>query len=277
MGKVVKTTATTNLAPLHAQLPAFMQSAEVQGLDDLSQYIVPPRLKIVQKMSGSPFDELFSVGEVVAVPQLMRIAGLDDAKAGEMFFITPLFFFVEWCTLNPFQMKGSLPFIRERSDDPGSALASKSRSPATWQEPCPENAEYSIRHCEMLNFIVLLLGNTDFSGIPVVMSFSKAEHRSGTNFASLIKMRRAPIYGGQYAVATAERPSAKGNWFGFNIVNPPGDCGVTPFVEDEERFNQLKAIHMELDAAARSSKIRVDYDDTESEAVSSTIDAATEY
>lgn len=268
----------TELVPVHEQLPDWMRGEADLGIEDLSQFIVPPRMKVVQKTSLPPFDELFAPGEVCVVPQMVRVAGMAEAKVGQPFYFVPLLFFPEWCLCNPIELKGTLPFVRARTLDPSSPMVAKSRNPALWSEPCPDKPEYEMRYVEMLNFVVLLHGDHELAGVPVVMSFSKAEHRSGSNFAALIKMRRAPIYGCQFAGVVGWRQNQKGQWFGIDVVNPPADSGVTPFVIDRELYEKHKALHLELKAAHDESKIRVDYDDAPEGAVESTLDdGKTEY
>lgn len=248
--------------PIYEQVPDWMRQEQALGIEDLSQYIVPPRMKVVQKTSLPPFDELFAPGEVCVVPQMVRVAGMQEAKVGQPFYFVPLLFFPEWLLTNPIELKGSVPFIRARTADPNSPMCAKSRNPALWSERCPENPEYDMRYVECLNFVILLHGDHELAGVPVCMSFAKAEHRSGSNFAALIKMRRAPIYGCQFMGVVGSRQNAKGAWFGIDIVNPDGESGVTPFVQEQDRFGRYKEMHLELKKAHEESKIRVDYEDT---------------
>jgi hypothetical protein len=242
-------------------VPDFMQEVEDLGIDDLGQFIVPPRIKIVQRQSGEEFLNLFEPGDVVIVPQMVKIAGMAEKDTGEPFFFVPLFFFAEWVTWNPLEMKGVLNAVRERSTDPASPLAAKCRQQSLWYEPCPENKEYSLRNVEHLNYVVTLVGDHELAGTPMVISFSKSEHRSGTNLAALVKMRKAPIFGCQFMGIVGHRSNNKGNWFGVDVTNPAGDSGVTPFIAEQELFEKFQELHEDLKSAHADSKIKVDYDD----------------
>lgn len=240
--------------------PSFMQD-ETHGLDDLGTYIIPPRLKVVQRQSSTELLSLFNPGTLIAVPQMVEVSGMEDSMTGLPFFFTPLFFFAEWLAWNPIEMKGVLNSIRERTLDPESALAAKARNPRLWREVCPESKDHKIRNCEHLNLVVLLLGDNVLAGTPMVISFSRSEHKCGSKLLSLIKMRKAPIFGCQFMGVVGHRANNKGEWFGVDVVNPAGDSNITPFVQDEETYKRLKALHLELKEAHEKMQIRVDYDE----------------
>lgn len=243
------------------EVPDFMVEAEHTGLEELDQFILPARIKIIQPQSGPPYDDLFQNGEVIVAPQMTKVAGMVEAKIGAPFFFAPLFFFPEWCLWNPYELKASLPAIRERTTDPSDPLVAKAQDPRLWHEPCPENKEFKCRYVEHLNFIVVLLGDHELADTPLILSFSRGEHRTGSNFCALLKMRKAAIYGCQFQASTGFRLNAKGNWFGLDVTNPSGDSDVTPFCPDQKRFEALQAIHLELKKAHSQSKIKVVYDE----------------
>jgi len=235
-------------------VPAFMDGTD--GTESLSQYIIPPRMKIVQKQSGSPFDERFNPGDVIVVPQMLQIT--DKEKP---FYFLPIFFYPEWCVWNPIQMRGTLPVIRERTLDPNHPLVAKSRDPKLWSEPCPESPEYALRIVEHLNFVVLLLGDVALSDTPVVVSFMRAEHRCGSNLAALIRMRKAPIFGCQFEAHVGHRENQKGSWFGIDVGNPSDQTICGSFVEDEIFFEHCRELHEQYKSSHEASKIVVEYDE----------------
>jgi len=230
------------------QLPAFMQAEEETGVEELAQFIIPPRVKIVQAQSGGQLKELFEVGDVVLVPQMLLVAPF-----GEPFHFTPIFFFPEWLLTNPV---GVTPFVRERSTDPQSEIAAKARNKVSI--PCPEKPGKECRYVQHLNYISII-HNVDVS-TPVVLSFARAEHSTGQNLASRIRMRKAPIYGCTFEAQVMERENAEGNWCGFDILNPSEESRVSPFIQDEEMFNELKAFHLEFKDAHEKSMIQLDFE-----------------
>jgi hypothetical protein len=245
-------------------LPEWMQQYEREGTDDLGQYVVPPRLKVVQPTSGEPFNMKFDQGDVVAVPQIIKIAGMEDKITGEPFYFTPLFFFAEWCLWNPIELKGTHSAVRERTFDAESEIAIRSRDPKLWSVKCPELPDKMMRYVEHLNFVVALKGDHELAGTPCILPFARAEHKAGSNLAALIKMRAAPLFGCNFEGRVGFRTNNHGQWYGIDVTNPAGDSGVTPFVEDEVQFNQYRQVHKGLKEAHDNRLIKVDYEEGES-------------
>lgn len=257
-------TESTELAkvPVNAQKPAWMTEVEVEGVENLGQYIIPPRIKFIQNQADEQYSE-FSPGDTVLVPQKVLLT-----EAGTPFFFTPLFFFTEYIRTNPIEVKGQQPFIIERSLDPNSELAKKARDPERRVEEYPDNPKWEINNVEVLNFLILVHGRDDLAGLPICLGFSKSEWMQGSRLAGLIKMRRAPIYGCvfQAVVPTTPRRNPKGSWYGADIGNPSEDSGIAPFIEDEATYESFKAIHHELKEAHSKQGIQVNYDDGGEEA-----------
>jgi hypothetical protein len=253
----------TELMKANAQMPAWMAEADREGVEDLGQYIIPPRIKVIQKTADEQYAKQFKEGDAVLVPQKVLLVSAD-----EPFYFTPLFFFTEYLVTNPIEVKGSQPFIRERTLDPHSEIAKKARDPERRTEPYPDppanvkgSEKWEINNVEVLNYLVLIQGREDLTGMPVCLSFSKSEWMQGSRLAGLIKMRRAPIYGCvfQGMVPSTVRRNPQGAWYGIDVGNPDEDSEVSPFVEDEETFASLRAIHLELKEAHSKSEIQVDY------------------
>lgn len=255
--KQEETTALA-IAGANPQLPSFMQGEAVQGLQLVEQYIVPPRIKVVQPMKGEAYAD-FSEGDTVLTPQRTLLA-----KRGEPFFVTPLLFYPEWYVVNPLEKKDSLPMIRERTIDPKSEIARKARNKDTWFEPFPDeaNSKLQLRYVEALVFLVELREQPGMQGLPVALSFSKGEHGSGSRFAALLKMRSASIFAGVYECVVPERArsNAKGRWYGIDVSNPKSN-DVSPWIESKEEFERLKAEHEKLLEQYKAGLVQVDYDE----------------
>lgn len=234
-------------------VPAFMQEAGSEGTEQLGQFIRPPRIKVIQPLREGPYEQ-FEPGDVVLTPTMLKLV-----SAGEPFHFVPLLFFPEYLTINPIKMKGQLPFIRERSLDPSGTIAMKSRNPEMRFEVCPENTQEKIRHVECLTFIVVIAGVPALMGLPIALSFSKGEYGRGTQFAALIKMRHAPLYGCVFqGVCPAEkRKNQQGSWYGIDVSNPTGD--MPPFVMNQDEFLELKKRHQQL--KEQQGQIVVEYEE----------------
>lgn len=254
--------------PGELALPDFMQG-EAHGVDQLNKVIRPPRIKVVQKMSGGVFSEKFNVGDVIMVPQCHMLAPVklnDKGKPtdeGNPLYFVPLFFFVEWCAWNPIDLRGTVNAVRERSFDPKSEIAIRSRDEKTRLGPYPEdptNPKLAVRYVEHLNYVVMLIEHETATGIPMVMSFARAEHAAGSNFAALIKMRRSSIFGGQFEAVAKHRTNQKGDWFGIDVSNPRPDAPVGPWVS-RDMYDAFKVMHEEYSKAHADKLIDVDYED----------------
>lgn len=253
----------TKVSPnLPVTVPDFMAGEEVLGLDALKQYVVPPFIKIVQKQAGDELLQSFGTGDVILSPANAMIAEmprdnkgrvLDDATAS--FKIVPVLFYPEWLTWNPIELKGTEQSIRYRTLDPNDAVVSKARAPALRSEPHPTNPEMKIRHVEHLNFLVILYDHP-LGTEPCILSFSRGEWKSGSKFAGLIKMRKAPIYGCVFEAVLGHRKNDKGDWWGFNMCNPSEG---SPWVKKEE-YETFKAIHEEFVKLHAESKLRAAYE-----------------
>lgn len=250
-------------------LPEHLKSAGQLGTETMGEHITPPRLKVLQPLRDEQY-KMFKEGEVILAPQNIKIATVD-----EPFWFVPLLFYPEWIAVNPIQLKGQKPFIRERTLDPLSQLAMKCRDPERREEPCPEQTGTVIRNKEFLTFVVVLLNQGGLTGMPVTMAFSSGEHRQGSSLATLIKMRSAPICGCIFEakVPNAMRRNAKGAWYGLDISNPQS-LGCPPaFVMNKAEFEVLQKLHMTLKEQLEAKLLQADYGEGD-EDTGSTAEAA---
>lgn len=266
MGKIIPT--AQGVQALSA--PSFMESDHKNSNELLKQYVVPPRLKVVQPTSRKPFSDLFKPGDLVAVPMMQKIAEFNGGKEPAFYFV-PLFFWPEWVCWNPLETKGNLRSVRDRSLDPRSILAAKAKDEnRRGSEICPECPEKDgkklyLKYLEHLNYMLMPLAPSSFADMPICITFASGEHRAGTNFSSLITMRRAPLYGCQFEAVVRERENQKGRWYGIDIDSPREGSNVEPFVKSEESYNAYKSIWAEFKTAYDDKAIQVDYEDTESD------------
>lgn len=267
-------------------LPSYLQAYQQEnvgkpiGTENLTQYFVPPRLKIKQAQSGDNYKD-YQNGDVLLTPELSLIA-----HSGEKFWITPIFQFTEFCKWSPYGLKGTMPVIAERSVDLNSVIAkrAKSKKEEDWYEICPDakknlqgDRNYQYRYCEHINFIVVLRPNLTKADHPAnrhvnnpfIMSFHHSGFYEGKQFSTLMVNRRIPIFAGQYEFKTVDKSNAKGNWKGFSVTNPSMESGMIPCVENEADFLNYKGMYEKFQDMFREDAIRADYDDdsTDSEPV----------
>ncbi len=253
-------------------LPAFMSPDDVDmGTENLAEFIRPPRLRVVQALSKTLKDE-FCEGDTVVLPQRVLMAAnvlnetgrpsTSKVSAGEKWHFVPLFFWAEWITWNPREITDEDAIV-ERTTDRNSPLVAKCRDSNLWSEPIPGKLDKNgnplcLRHCEHLNFLVMPL-DTVMAGTPVCISFSRSEHKVGSSFAALIKMRKAPLFGCIFEASSGYRENPQGAWYGLDVRNPAEDHDS--LVSDEDLYNNFKAAHEEFKKAHAANMIVVDLQD----------------
>ncbi len=241
-------------------LPEFMADEEVVGLEALTDFIVPPFIKIVQKQSGEEILQYFSAGDVILTPANALIAEMPRNKKGRivegarsMFQVVPILFYPEWLTWNPVELKGAEPAIVYRTMDPNDPVAAKARNAKLRIEKHPTSPQYNVRHVEHLNFLVILYKHA-LGPEPAILSFSRSGWKHGSKFANLIKMRHASLFGCIFDVVLAPRHNDKGDWWGFDVTNPEDE---SPWVKKDE-YEVFKDLHIKLDES--KEKLRAQYE-----------------
>ena len=261
----------TIVEPNFNEIPAFMQDETDLGMELLKEYVRPPFIKIVQKGAAKELIDAFTVGDVISSPSNSIIAEmpcndkgrpLDGAVA--TFKVIPILFYPEWVSWTPIKLKGIEPVIRYRTIDPEDPIVAKSRNKNLRSEPHPDHpddAAYNIRHCEHLNFLVVLKDHP-LSGTVMVLSFSRGGFGDGCKFSGLLKMRNAPIYGCVFEAVVTLRPNPAGDWYGIGMRNPEDGKG---WVDDADEYAAMKALHIEYEKLRQEAKIQAGYDPEEIE------------
>lgn len=248
-------------------VPNFMKGDEVVGLSTLRQYVTPRRLKVVQKQSSDELLEQFFVGDVIVTPDNELVCEMgrdsDGRPTGDSdgFLLTPVYMFVEYCTWNPFELKGSAPCILARSVDPNGRIAQKAKNPEMRFERHPAHENLRIRHVEHLNFLCIVEGRDDDQA--VILTFDRGSHKAGREFCDLIVMRKGPIFGGIYKANVNFRENEQGTWWGVDVGNPSIDESE-PWVT-EEKFEELKKTYEYFAKLHAGAKMQVDYEEPSEE------------
>lgn len=250
------------------EVPEWMKDKEVVGIEQLGQFVIPPRIKICQKLSDDDVLAIFEVGDVYVSPQKILLAPLDKGNekksddVSQPFHIVPIFFFAEACLWNPIATRGTLPAIRERVTDLEDPAFIKARNPKLWDVRI-DNVD--CRWVEHLNFIVKIINQPELGDTPIVLTFMKTGHKAGSNFASLLKMKKSAIYGGQFEVHSVLKSNNQGSWFSLEVANPSFESGVNPFVGNEEEYEVYAKLHTFYKDAHEASKLKVDHEECTSE------------
>lgn len=264
--------ANTDVVTKRESLPAHLADHETFGLDMLSDFVTPPRAKVVQRQSDAMLEKGFDPGDIVAVPLNVPIAPIEKdgkgkaQKKGVFFHVVPLFFYPEWILWNPIETKGTLDAIKARSLDPKSEIAIRSRDANTRTVICPDlpskdGKPIHCRYVEHLTFISTIVDEDHaLYGMPIAFSFQRASHSAGRNWAALIRMKNAPVCGCNYAVQSVYQSNAQGQWFQPEVTNP---VLMSPYVQDPDKFTLFKSLHEDFKKAYEQNRLQVDHDDSE--------------
>ena len=221
------------------------------SLGDLKGYRIVPRLKIIQDPADQKLKATFGVGSVIVRPGDVLVCHCpgEDVLDGNFFFV-PIFFGPEFCKWADLKKAGQEPAIHERTIDPTSEIAKKSRDAQARKELYPghdkleERQKCYYRYVEHLRFIGMVYGEHPLAGTPVAMSFERGEFGQGRNFISAVSLRRQligekqcpiPLWSQVWKFTTQyHNPDPSRKWYGFKY-EPAGI--IKP--DEAETFNSL--------------------------------------
>lgn len=249
---------SNEIARINSQLPDFMRGSDGESKHGMAQYIVPPRVKIIQPTTNDPQFDGFKQGDVILTPlnlELLKFTSKDEGYSS--IACTPLFWFVEYCLCNPI---GKKPFIAKRSFDHGSMIAQRARDPDRRIEPDPTdpmNSKKASKYREHIN-VAVLLHMEGLDTTPATITFAGAEHRAGSLWLNKMRIRDGEIYGQNYVGVLKMRSNSEGKWYGFDFGNPPADSGIFPYVQTADEYERNRSIHTELREAFNAGLLKVD-------------------
>lgn len=238
-----------------SQLPAFIQQQENvvdYSRQEMNKVSRPPRIKIIQEMTGEPFKPPFINGDIIVTPQLIKIGSKEES-----FTFTPIYFFNTYICWNPIQMRNMLPAVREFSFNANSEVAKKASKFV--QEACPENTQFPLKYSKILNFIAYLHDMPNVS-VPVILHFSRGEYKFGEKFIGNLQARpKSPIYASRWRAGSETHKGPKGQWYGMRIELDP-----QPWVTNEE-YNVFAKMQEEYHELHSSQTLEVDMADEDLE------------
>jgi len=252
------------LPAVQTKPPDYMAEDGKLGTEELAAQVVVPRIKIIQKQASTELLAEFGVGDVIVAPLNQPVCecprgdrGQPSVNSYRAFTFTPLFYYTEWCTWNDIRMRGSLPAIAYRTMDPNDPIVVKSRSASLREESDPENGDNVLRHVEHLTYIILIHGHQTLGAQPVALSFQRAEHFHGRKFATLTRLRAAPLFGCNYVASVAHRAgTGKGDWWGIDVAND----SERPWVSKDD-YQKMKELYETFKGLHESSSLKASYDD----------------
>lgn len=227
------------------------------GLEQMREYLTPPRIKVMQPSRKEPFKSQFEEGVVISTPSNTVICGPDGH-----FAYTVIFTYDQFCVHNPWERPDDMPYIRESTLDKKSVIAQKCRNYIS--EPCPEVNGEEIRYMTHINAFILVHGVPELEGVPILLSQYSGEAKSGAHMLDTLNTRcqnGMKIYDHRLMAHQVPRKKGKNEWQGLDHANPGPDVPFGPFIEDPLQTARYKELHKQAKELVDSGRIVVDYDE----------------
>lgn len=228
--------------------PTLTRPTSVWGLEDFSK---PPRLFIVQALSGPPIKPPFADGDIIVVSgsKIIKIGNFETPYS-----FTPLYFFVDYLALNPNSVK---PFIKDRSFDPNSIIAKKARA-FIREQVVGGSPDQVIKYVTNLNFIHII-HNEEIGEIPVHNSFNRGTFKVGQSLIGLIQDRRdavdVPFTHRYRAISRMIQGKGTTTFPALDIKNDP-----EPFVT-EDQYHRYEKLSKYLEELKSTGELQTEIDD----------------
>ncbi len=247
-------------------VPSYL--AEFSGeqdtsLNDMQAYRILPRLKVIQGTAKQELLKQYDPGTIILSPANVKVADVDKKEqcSSDPFLFVPLFFFVEFCKWADLKDKSSNSIV-DRTFDPGSDIAAKSRDKNQRTEEYGEKKQFKYRYVEHLNFAGFIYAKNDGSEHPLkgeacCLHFERGEFGKGTSFITAASMRRGlPLWSQVWELTAGFRPKSDDKkWWGIDF-SIPLDEKLRVIKPDEVAF--FKATHEELKSLHAKKKLVVD-------------------
>jgi len=270
-------------SPAGTQLPAHLQGRKPMGVETMKEFVILPRLKVIQKAASQEFMADHDTGDLISIPTKLMIAKAKrgNPNTGGLFIFIPLYFYPSWCVLNDFKLKGKEPTYLKYTLDRNDPLVALCKDSKTREQPHPKDSSFKIKNCEQLNFVVLIEGIAELANQPQVMTFMRGDYRQGSDLSSRIRMSNADIFARRWVGRTKFNPgTGSGDFFMKTVMRFEDALLDEAFAKEHgdespwvtaEQLPQLEALHLQLDAQMKSSGLKgvEDADDAKEEVVAS--------
>ncbi len=256
--------ADRNTAPAVVQVrPIWLEEfKDDDSLQSLNQYHMVPTMRIVQALTKDDFKKPLGEGATFITPCNTdpRHSGFGEiAKMGETFKIVPVFMYPEWIEWNDRKDRGSSA-INSRTLDRNSQLAQLARTKETREIPYGPRGEFKRIVAEHINFCVICYKNPMLGSSPGVISFARAEWKTGRAFANAIRMNiSAPMWAQVWEFNVTQKSNELGRWYGYESRGA-GFIEKSEATEFKNLYSQLKEIHA-------SQTLQADHVDIDAEVV----------
>ena len=263
--------------------PNFLDqyTEEDTSLDALKEHRTVPRFKVIQPTTEEELKNKFGTGSAIVRPgdtMVCKHSGNQNIEALESFDFVPLFFFVEWAKWR--DLKGTGDMVLDRSFDPASDVATRSKNKDTRKElysgheALDDKEKCYFQYVEHLRFLGVIYGEHPLAGTPVTLSFERGEWGQGKNFISAVSLRRRqtvdeetgakvakpiPLWSQVWRMKTVyHNPDALRKWYGFAFEAAPESI-IKP-----QEAAAMFGLHKEFKELFEASRLSVQDDQQES-------------
>jgi len=219
------------------------EAEQDSGVEEMLEYRILPRLKIVQAMSATELKEEFGEGSIILSPGNALVV----EKKRTVDFV-PVFFFPEFLKIADRDDTNN-PMILARSFDKAGEIARRARDPNNRFEPYGEKDEYQARFAEVLNFPGFIVSDDhNLKGVACVLGFSRGEFGKGRAFINGIALRKiegkqVPLWAQRWTLVPGFRERGTRRWWGIDFEQP--DLPENLYIQkDQAEFFKGQATEM---------------------------------
>lgn len=212
------------------------------NMKEINKAVKPPFVKIIHPQSGEPYKPAFKDFDIIVAPNNVKVGDAENA-----FVFTPLLYFRTWQIVNPFEMKGKLPFVRAMTYDETHEIAKKAKR-FHKDDKCPEFPGKNLEYNEVHNIFMVIEGFDELKNLPVWLPLSRGEYKTGASFVG--DMQRLPARPPmcRFRAFSEMHKNPQYKWIGLRIMHD-----TQPFVSEqraEETMAMYKVIEKLIDDRA---------------------------
>lgn len=270
------------------ELPEYLKGEVAVQQDELLEYAVPNRMKIIQAMTSGELKKEFNPGDLVLTPSNSLVSPIGaDKETGGDFVLTPLYYWKEYCLWNDYKLNSdeNQDTVIARSTDPNGDLAAVLKDKDWTKRVIPHpDAEHAAEgmvatYVEHIN-ILFCIKSGECAGELAINSFCKGNYMEGKAFLGKLSSKASkgfPMYACNFKANVFSKPNKKhADTFALAIKEVPLDGDVPRLVPAEE-FGMLKEMAQEAKSRFEEGQLIVDHDSEKEDTVKDTLSGNEDY
>ena len=195
-------------------LPSYLRDLTYDRTE-INKAVKPPLIKYINYQSKPPYKPPFADFDIIIAPNMIKIGDKDNPFTFSVILYVPTF-----NVINPYSMKGKLPFVRDFSYDENSDIAKKCKRFCK-TDPCPEAPSEMLEYRHTHNFFIVVEDVAEFEDVVCWMPLSKGEFASGLKLVDMMFRCPAPPPCTRLRCHSGNHSGQEGNWIGLNFLPNP--------------------------------------------------------